>query len=127
MTGTDGAPAAHWAARPRRCHPEARASVKSLARSGDVLAAWWHETNRLPPQRLRRQRHWLVVERLPAYAPDLNPVEALWANLKGVELANLAGDTLAEVTAAAERGVQRLRGTPHLAYSFLRYCGLSLW
>jgi hypothetical protein len=21
------------------------------------------------------QRHWLVVERLPAYAPDLNPVE----------------------------------------------------
>ena len=23
------------------------------------------------------QRHWLVVERLPAYAPDLNPVEAL--------------------------------------------------
>jgi len=31
---------------------------------------------------LRRQRHWLVVERLPAYAPDLNPVEALWSNLK---------------------------------------------
>jgi hypothetical protein len=24
---------------------------------------------------LRRQRHWLVVEPLPAYAPDLNPVE----------------------------------------------------
>jgi hypothetical protein len=38
---------------------------------------------------LRRQRHWLVVERLPGYAPDLNPVEGLWANLKGVELANL--------------------------------------
>jgi hypothetical protein len=43
---------------------------------------------------LRRQRHWLVVEPLPGYAPDLNPVEALWSNLKGVELANLAGDTL---------------------------------
>jgi DDE superfamily endonuclease len=27
---------------------------------------------------LRRQRHWLVVEPLPGYAPDLNPVEALW-------------------------------------------------
>src|SRR6266571_2374755 len=76
---------------------------------------------------LRRQRSWLVVEPLPAYAPDLNPVEALWANLKGVELANLAGDTLAEVTAAAERGIQRIRGTPHLAFSFLRHCGLSLW
>jgi DDE superfamily endonuclease len=76
---------------------------------------------------LGRQRHWLVVEPLPAYAPDLNPVEALWGNLKGVELANLGGESLEEVTAAAERGVQRIRGTPHLAFSFLRYCGLSLW
>jgi DDE superfamily endonuclease len=33
---------------------------------------------------LRRQRHWLVVEPLPGYAPDLNPVEALWANLIGL-------------------------------------------
>jgi hypothetical protein len=32
---------------------------------------------------LRRQRHWLVVEPLPRYAPDLNPVEGLWSNLKG--------------------------------------------
>ena len=37
-----------------------------------AMAAW-----------LRRQRSWLVVEPLPGYAPDLNPVEALWANLKG--------------------------------------------
>jgi transposase len=68
-----------------------------------------------------------VVQRLPGYAPELNPVEALWSNLKGVELANLAGDTLEEVTAAVERGVQRIRHTHHLAYSFLRHCGLSLW
>jgi hypothetical protein len=86
------------------------------AHRSKVMGAW-----------LRRQRSWLVVEPLPAYAPDLNPVEALWANLKGVELANLAGDTLEEVTAAAERGIQRVRSTPHLAFSFLRYCGLSLW
>jgi transposase len=76
---------------------------------------------------LGRQRSWLVVEPLPGYAPDLNPVEALWSSLKGQELANLAGDTLDDVIAAAERGIHRIRGTPHLAYSFLRYCGLSLW
>ena len=75
----------------------------------------------------RRQRHWLVVEPLPGYAPELNPVEALWSNLKGVELANLAGDTLAEVIAAAERGIQRIGATHWLPYSFLRHCGLSLW
>ncbi len=81
-----------------------------------AMAAW-----------LRGQRSWLVVERLPGYAPDLNPVEALWSNLKGVELANLAADTLAEVTAAAERGIHRIRATHWLPYSFLRHCGLSLW
>jgi transposase len=86
------------------------------AHRSKAMAAW-----------LRRQRSWLVVERLPGYAPDLNPVEALWANLKGVELANLAADTLQEVTAAAERGIQRIRATHHLAYSFLRHCGLFLW
>jgi transposase len=75
---------------------------------------------------LRRQRSWLVVEPLPGYAPDLNPVEALWANLKGVELVNRAGETLEDVIAAAERGVQRIRDTYHLAYAFLRRCGLSL-
>jgi transposase len=63
---------------------------------------------------LRRQRSWLVVEPLPAYAPELNPVEPLWSSLKGVELANLAGDTLEEVIAAAERGIQRIRHTHHL-------------
>jgi len=50
------------------------------------------------------------------------------ANLKGVELANLAAEGLDEVIAAAERGIQRIRHhTHHLAFSFLRYCGLSLW
>ena len=46
---------------------------------------------------------------------------------QGVELANLAGDTLKEVTAAVERRIHRIRSTHYLAYSFLRHCGLSLW
>jgi hypothetical protein len=61
------------------------------------------------------------------HAPDLNPVEPLWSNLKGVELANLAGEALDDVIAAAERGIQRIRHTHHLAFSFLCHCGLSLW
>jgi transposase len=70
---------------------------------------------------LGRQRSWLLVtEPLPGYAPELNPVEGLWASLKGVELANLAADTLQEVIAAAERGVQRIRSTHWLAFAFLR-------
>jgi transposase len=72
------------------------------------------------------QRAWLVVERLPGYAPELNPVEGLWSSLKAVELANLTSPTLAEVIDQAHRGINRVRRTPHLAYSFLRHAGLSV-
>ena len=75
---------------------------------------------------LTTQRSWLVVERLPAYAPDLNPVEGLWSSLKAVELANLTSPTLAEVIDQAHRGIERVRRTPHLTYSFLRHTGLSV-
>ena len=36
----------------------------------------------------------IVIERLPAYAPELNPVEYLWAWLKRHALANFCPDTL---------------------------------
>ena len=75
---------------------------------------------------LNTQRHWLVVERLPAYAPELNPTEGLWSSLKAVELANLVASSLAEVIDQAHKGVERVRRAPHLAYSFLRRTGLSV-
>jgi transposase len=45
----------------------------------DGLSAHWSHKMRA---HLAAQRAWLTVERLPAYAPELNPVEFLWANLK---------------------------------------------
>ena len=38
---------------------------------------------------LASRRAWLWVEPLPGYAPDLNPTEQVWGNLKANELANL--------------------------------------
>lgn len=72
------------------------------------------------------QRSWLVVERLPAYAPDLNPVELLWGNVKGVELANLCPDTIEQAREAAEAGLQRAGTDYQLCFSFLEHTGLSL-
>lgn len=72
------------------------------------------------------QRRWLVVERLPPYAPELNPVEKLWANLKGTELANLCAETLDEPIKAAHRGVERVRSDEDLLFGFLEATGLSL-
>lgn len=74
---------------------------------------------------LAHQRHWLVVERLPAYAPELNPVELLWGNVKGQELANLCADNLDEVEAELRAGLRRVARHPTLASAFLRHTGLS--
>jgi transposase len=41
----------------------------------DGLSAHWSHRMR---QHLDGQRDWLTVERLPAYAPEPNPVEYLW-------------------------------------------------
>jgi len=42
---------------------------------------------------LLSQRGWLSMERLPGYAPDLNPIETMRRNIKGKELANRCART----------------------------------
>ena len=73
---------------------------------------------------LAGQRKWLKVEMLPGYAPDLNPVEMVWGNVKGRELANLCPDNLAEVGEAVKRSLDRVGMCKDLAYSFLNHAGL---
>lgn len=68
---------------------------------------------------------WLHVERLPGYAPDLNPVEALWSNIKGQELANQSADNLAEVAGAVQLGFARVKAHRQLTFGFLAEAGLS--
>jgi transposase len=87
----------------------------------------------LPSHRSRRmldwiadQREWLSVEPLPGYAPDLNPIEQVWGNVKSQELANLCADTIDEVSHAAEDGLDRINGDAHLCFAFLRHTGLRL-
>jgi len=74
---------------------------------------------------LGQQRHWLRVERLPGYAPDLNPVETLWGNIKGQELANRCAEDLAEAERAVRSGIARVRRSSPLPFSFLKHAGLS--
>ena len=74
---------------------------------------------------LATQSGWLRVERLPGYAPDLNPVELLWGNIKGQELANRCSQDLEEAVAALSSGMTRVRRRRKLAFSFLQHAGLS--
>lgn len=72
------------------------------------------------------QRHWLVVERLPGYAHDLNPIELVWGNLKSSELANLCPDTIDEAADYAEEGLERIGSDADLCFAFLHHTGLKL-
>jgi DDE superfamily endonuclease len=71
-------------------------------------------------------RDWLQVAYLPPYAPELNPVEGLWSNLKGGELANHACRTTQELIATAQVGSFRLRREQDLLVGFLHQTGLRL-
>ena len=72
------------------------------------------------------QRAWLSVERLPGYAPELNPTEQVFGNLKSTELANLCRDTIDEVAAVAEDGLDRIGTDAELCFAFLRHASLQL-
>lgn len=74
---------------------------------------------------LAAQRSWLCEERLPGYAPDLNPVETLWGNVKGTEMGNRCSNDLGEVVTAVEGGMKRVRKSRNLPFSFLQHAGLS--
>jgi transposase len=54
------------------------------------------------------------LERLPGYAPDLNPDEGVWHYLKSVALRNLCCQNLSELRRALQLATWRLRQKPHI-------------
>jgi transposase len=66
------------------------------------------------------------LERLPAYAPDLNPDEGTWRHLKRVELANVCCADLLDLHSHVYSAVSRLRRKPHIIQSFFAQAGLPI-
>lgn len=97
--------------------PFLRALTRHLR--GSFVLVW----DRLPGHRAtvvtkylhRRHRE---VALLPPYAPELNPVEILWAYLKCNPLAHFAPLDTRHLARVATRHVQRLRCRPALLRSF---------
>jgi hypothetical protein len=81
--------------------------------------------SRLMMNYLNECRRRLAVVRLPAYAPDLNPVESVWGNITGQELANRCADDLGPMVDAVRNGFARIHRRKPLAGSFLAHAGLS--
>lgn len=77
---------------------------------GLVILIW----DGLPAHRSSRvtryidEQPWLTVHRLPAYAPELNPVEYLWAAIKNKDLANACPETTDQLGNAISAAYKRV-------------------
>jgi transposase len=85
------------------------------------------------PHKSRALRQWLdeqhgriAIAFLPPYAPELNPVEAIWAYLKKHEIANLCPTHLAEVSDFARRRLRSMQRRPKLIRAFWQQAELAL-
>ncbi len=69
-------------------------------------------------------RPWLRVYQLPGYAPELNPTENIWSNLKR-GMANLAAGTINDLHRIARKRLKSMQYQPALADGFLAATGLA--
>lgn len=75
---------------------------------------------------LDAQEGQVAIAFLPPYAPELNPVEAIWAYLKKHEIANLCPSHLAEVSDFARRRLKSMQRRPKLIRAFWKQAELDL-
>jgi transposase len=82
---------------------------------GAVIVVWDRGTihSGEPIQQLLHDFPRLTLERLPPYAPDLNPVEYLWSHLKYGRLANFVPDDIFDLNAVLGRHLLTLRKVKH--------------
>jgi transposase len=68
----------------------------------------------------------IATERLPAYAPELNPVEYIWAHLKHHQLPNVCAKDYWALGEMARKHLKRMRRRKPLIRAFWKQSSLSL-
>ena len=68
----------------------------------------------------------IVTERLPPYAPELNPDEGVWRHTKYAQLANYAPRDTASLRRRLTHELKVLRNRPECLASFIQHTGLPL-
>jgi DDE superfamily endonuclease len=95
---------------------------------GGPLVLVWDGLNTHTSRAMREltaARDWLTVFQLPAYAPELNPVEPVWSSLKR-SLANLVKHDISQLTVLVKSRLRRMQYQPGLLEGFLAKPGLDL-
>jgi transposase len=94
---------------------------------GRLLVIWdglRQHRSRLVKDFVAQRRGRLGIEFLPAYAPELNPVEYLWGYWKQHELPNLCPKTFGELSHHARRALRRMRCRTTLVTAFWKQAEL---
>ncbi len=94
---------------------------------GPIVLCWDNLNTHLSAamRALIATRGWLTVIQLPSYAPELNPVEAVWSHLKRT-LTNLATRTLDGLVRLIKTRLKKMQYRPALIAGFLAKTGLDL-
>ena len=74
----------------------------------------------------RTRSDWFLVEYLPSYAPELNPVEQCWHYMKNVAMVNFVPMCRKQLEAKAEEAVQAINADPKLLPAFFQHAKLKL-
>ncbi len=88
----------------------------------------WDRLNTHRSAAIRRMiatRPWLRVFLLPAYAPDLNPVEAVWSHVKR-SLANLTAGSFTRLETLVRNRLKSLQYRSGILDGFIAGTGLTL-
>jgi transposase len=109
--------------------PEVVEFLRNLRRhvAGPVVVLWDRlgaHRSRVTMTHVAAQAKWLTVEYLPAYAPELNPLEYLWATFKGKDMANYPADNIAQLDDRLRRSVRRVRRRADMGLNFIKHAGL---
>jgi len=95
---------------------------------GGPLVLVWDGLNTHVSRAMREliaARDWLTVFQLPAYSPELNPVEPVWSNLKR-SLSNLTKHDIAQLTVLVKARLRLMQYRPALLEGLLAKPGLDL-
>ena len=65
------------------------------------------------------------LQRLPSYAPDLNPEEGVWRYLKRVEMGNICCANMQEIRHELSKAMDRLRYKKNVILSCFQLAGLD--
>jgi transposase len=108
--------------------PEVEAFIRRVQRQvGRPLVV---VMDRLPAHRSAARRlagdARFAVEWLPAYAPDLNPVEPAWSHTKYADLGNYVADDVLDLELEADVSLEQTRGDQKLLRSFFHGARLKL-